>query len=354
MEQTQDLNVRETMPLVAPSVLKEELPMSEAANRTVVEGRREIRRILAREDARLLVIAGPCSIHDPEIAREYARRLVNLRRELAGQICLVMRVYCEKPRTTVGWKGFIKDPRLDGSEDVPAGLRQARGLLLEINDMGLPATTEMLDLITPQYLADLIAWAAIGARTTESQTHREMASGLSMPVGFKNTTNGNLQVAINAIQSARGTHSFLGIDHAGQTCMVRTRGNAWGHLVLRGGDSGPNYHPECIEAATDLLEQAGLDPVVIVDCSHDNSGKRQERQVQVVKRVLQQRVEGQERIVGVMIESNLAAGNQQIPADRAALRHGVSITDECMGWERTEQLLREAADTLGERLADVA
>ncbi|MBN63725.1 MAG: 3-deoxy-7-phosphoheptulonate synthase [Gemmatimonadetes bacterium] len=248
----------------------------------------------------------------------------------------------------------MNDPRLDGSEDVPAGLRQARGLLLEINDMGLPATTEMLDPVTPQYLADLIAWAAIGARTTESQTHREMASGLSMPVGFKNTTNGNLQVAINAIQSARGTHSFLGIDHAGQTCMVRTRGNAWGHLVLRGGDSGPNYHPECIEAATDLLEQAGLDPVVIVDCSHDNSGKRQERQVQVVKRVLQQRVEGQERIVGVMIESNLAAGNQQIPADRAALRHGVSITDECMGWERTEQLLREAADTLGERLADVA
>ena len=328
--------------------------MSEAANRTVVEGRREIRRILAREDARLLVIAGPCSIHDPEIAREYARRLVNLRRELAGQICLVMRVYCEKPRTTIGWKGFINDPRLDGSEEVPAGLRQARGLLLEINDMGLPATTEMLDPITPQYLADLIAWAAIGARTTESQTHREMASGLSMPVGFKNTTNGNLQVAINAIQSARRTHSFLGIDHAGQACMIRTRGNAWGHLVLREGDSGPNYHPESIEAATDLLERAGLDPVVIVDCSHDNSGKRQDRQVQVVNRVLQQRVEGQERIVGVMIESNLAAGNQQIPADRAALRHGVSITDECMGWERTEQLLREAADTLGERLADVA
>ena len=354
MEETQDLNIRATAPLVAPKELEAELPMSEQVNRTVVGGREEIRRILSGEDQRLLVIAGPCSIHDTESALEYARRLAQLRRELADRICLVMRVYFEKPRTTVGWKGFLNDPRLDGSEDLPEGIRQARQLLLAVNALGLPCATELLDPIMPQYIADLIAWTAIGARTTESQTHREMASGLSMPVGFKNSTEGNMQVAVNAIESARGAHSFLGIDHQGRTCMVRTRGNNWGHLVLRGGENGPNYHPESVEAAVELLQKAGLEPVVLVDCSHANSGKSQKRQEQVMQRVIGQKVAGDEAIIGLMLESNLEEGNQEIPADIAQMRYGVSVTDECIGWAVTERLLREAHTTLDKPLAIVA
>ncbi|MBT4500926.1 MAG: 3-deoxy-7-phosphoheptulonate synthase [Gemmatimonadetes bacterium] len=351
MQRTHDLNVREMVQLTAPKDLKEELPMDEVANRTVVEGREAIRRILAREDDRLLAIVGPCSIHDPGAAREYAGRLRELAKELADRLFILMRVYFEKPRTTLGWKGLVYDPRLDGSEELPTGLRWARQLLLEINRMGLPAGTEMLDPITPQYLADLITWASIGARTTESQTHREMASGLSMPVGFKNSTAGNLQVAINALESARHPHSFLGIDQEGHTCMVRTSGNPWGHLVMRGGSGQPNYYPESIEEASEKLTQAGIEPIVLIDCSHANSGKKFERQERVVQSVVQQKVMGDNVIMGMMIESSLNEGNQKIPEDLSQLRYGVSVTDECLGWEATERLLRFAHGELKGRLA---
>ena len=346
MEETQDLNIREIQPLITPLQIKADLPMSEATNRTVVEGRREIERILDKEDERLLVVAGPCSIHDRAAALEYARRLQALRQELAEHLCIVMRVYFEKPRTVVGWKGLIHDPHLDGSEDMPEGLRTARKILLEINALGLPAGTEVLDPITPQYSADLISWAAIGARTTESQTHREMASGLSMPVGFKNSTEGNLQVAINAMQAARQPHSFLGIDQEGRTCVVRTSGNSRGHLVLRGGNSGPNYHPESIEDAVAQLVEAELEPAIVVDCSHANSGKKHGHQERVWRSVLQQRLEGSRALVGLMLESNLRAGNQKMAEDPRQLDYGVSVTDECVDWQTTERLLRSSCEIL--------
>jgi 3-deoxy-7-phosphoheptulonate synthase len=342
MEQTQDLNVVEAVPLVPPSVLRQELPMTEAANRTVVEGREAIKRILRQEDDRLLVIVGPCSIHDPKAALEYAGRLHELRQELQQHLCLVMRVYFEKPRTTVGWKGLIYDPYLDGSDDLQTGLRQARQLLLDINSMGLPAGTEMLDPITPQYLAELISWSAIGARTTESQTHREMASGLSMPVGFKNSTEGVLQVAIDAMEAARHPHTFLGVDPEGHTSMIRTRGNPWSHVVLRGGHRRPNYDTASITAACEQLRQAGLEPVLMVDCSHANSNKQHEQQEEVWSAVLQQRLAGNTALIGLMVESNLHAGNQKIPADLSQLRYGVSVTDACVNWETTARMLQQA------------
>jgi 3-deoxy-7-phosphoheptulonate synthase len=342
MEQTQDLNVSDTVPLISPRLLLQELPMTEAVNRTVVAGREAIKRILRHEDPRLLVVVGPCSIHDPQAALEYASRLHQLHQELQDHLYIVMRVYFEKPRTTVGWKGLIFDPYLNGSEDMPAGLRLARQLLLDINGMGLPTGTEMLDPITPQYLADLISWAVIGARTTESQTHREMASGLSMPVGFKNSTEGVLQVAIDAMHTARQPHSFLGVDMAGRTAVVRTRGNPWGHVVLRGGHARPNYDPASITAACDLLRQAHLDPVLMVDCSHANSRKLHEHQEEVWDSIIQQRLAGNSAIMGLMVESNLHAGNQKIPADLRQLRYGVSITDACVDWETTERMLRHA------------
>jgi 3-deoxy-7-phosphoheptulonate synthase len=322
--------------------------MTEAANRTVVESREAVKRILRQDDGRLLVIIGPCSIHDPEAALDYASRLHVLSQELAERLCIVMRVYFEKPRTTVGWKGLIYDPYLDGSDDMATGLRIARQLLIDINDMGLPVGTEMLDPITPQYHADLIAWAAIGARTTESQTHREMASGLSMPVGFKNSTEGNLQVAINAMESARQAHTFLGIDQDGCTCVVRTTGNPWGHVVLRGGHTRPNYDAESLEDAGHRLDQAGLQPVLMVDCSHANANKQHERQEAVWNDVLRQRVAGNQSVMGMMVESNLAAGTQKIPEDRSQLRYGVSITDPCVDWETTERMLRHAHTQMGE------
>jgi 3-deoxy-7-phosphoheptulonate synthase len=342
MEQTQDLNIRDTVPLVTPVVLQQELPMTEAANRTVVEGRQAIKRILRKEDNRLLVVVGPCSIHDPKAALEYAGRLNKLRQELQEHLCIIMRVYFEKPRTTVGWKGLIYDPYLDGSDDLPAGLRLARQLLLDINAMGLPAGTEMLDPITPQYLAELISWSAIGARTTESQTHREMASGLSMPVGFKNSTEGVLQVAIDAMEAARHPHTFLGVDPEGRTAVVRTKGNSWGHVVLRGGHGRPNYNAESIAAACDQLRQNGLDPVLMVDCSHANSNKQHEHQEAVWDTVLQQRWAGNAALIGLMVESNLHAGQQKIPQDLSQLRYGVSVTDACVSWETTQRMLRQA------------
>jgi len=324
--------------------------MSESANRTVVESREAIKRILSRQDSRLLAVIGPCSIHDPDAALEYAAKLNRLRDELQDRLYIAMRVYFEKPRTTVGWRGLIYDPQLDGSEDLPTGLRMARQLLLEINEMGLPAGSEMLDPITPQYIADLISWASIGARTTESQTHREMASGLSMPVGFKNGTEGNLQVAVNALASARQPHSFLGIDQDGRTCIVRTGGNPWGHLVLRGGDNRPNYYPESIEQAAGMLLQASLSPIVMVDCSHANSGKQYKRQERVLQAIVQQKHALDETIIGIMLESNLFEGSQRMPKRRNELRYGVSITDACLSWGDTERLLRWAtAELLGQR-----
>ena len=344
MQQTQYLNISETVPLTAPRSLKEELPLTARAVDAVVEGREEVRRIIKGEDPRLLVVAGPCSMHHPETALEYARRLVRLRGELGDRLCIVMRAYFEKPRTVVGWKGLIHDPHLDGSEDMSAGMSLTRRLLAEIGDLGLPVGAEVLDPIAPQYLADLFAWASIGARTIASQTHRQMASGLSMPVGFKNTTEGCHQTAIQAMQAARQPHNFLGIDQEGRTCVVRTRGNPWGHLILRGGDKRPNYDAASIAAAQEALGASGLEAAVVVDCSHANSGKRHQRQIAVLESVLQQRAQGNRGLVGVMIESNLEAGRQDIPGDLRQLQYGVSVTDECVGWDTTEQMLGRAYD----------
>jgi len=322
--------------------------MTERANRTVVEGREAVKRILRREDPRQLVIVGPCSIHDVEGALEYAVRLNRLREEFASRLCIVMRVYFEKPRTTIGWKGLINDPHLDGSYDIETGLMKARKLLLQITEMGLPAGTEFLDPIVPQYLADLVSWAAVGARTTESQTHREMASGLSMPVGFKNATDGSLQIAIDAMTAARTPHSFLGIDQDGVTSIVRTTGNPDGHVVLRGGRLQANYDPESIALATATLAKAGLPPVLMVDCSHANSGKQHARQEEVWRSVVAQRSAGNDSLIGLMVESYLNEGSQPIPRNLPDLRHGVSVTDACVGWETTERMLRHGYDVLRE------
>ncbi len=316
--------------------------MTPRANLTVVESRQSIKEILSGADKRLLVIVGPCSIHDEAAATEYANRLAGLRRQTSSTLYVVMRVYFEKPRTTVGWKGLIYDPYLNGSFAMEEGLRKARRLLLAITEMGVPAATEMLDPIVPQYIADLITWGSIGARTTESQTHRQMASGLSMPVGFKNTTEGNIQIAIDAMRSARSPHSFLGIDKDGRTAIVKTRGNPWGHLILRGGRDGPNYDPTSVAEAVAALRQADLPPAILVDCSHANSGKKFQQQEVVWRSVLEQRLAGNTALIGMMLESNLHEGSQPLPEDPTLLRYGVSITDECIGWEKTEELLREA------------
>ena len=348
---TQNLHVKETVRLITPRALKAALPMTEASNRTVVAGRNQVTRILQRNDSRLLVVVGPCSIHDVEGALEYATRLNALREELSAQLCLVMRVYFEKPRTTIGWKGLINDPHLDGTHDIEVGLKLARKLLLDITNLGLPAATEFLDPIIPQYLADLVSWAAVGARTTESQTHREMASGLSMPVGFKNGTDGSLQIAVDAMCSAMTPHSFLGIDQDGVTSIIRTTGNAAGHVVLRGGRERPNYDEESIRVAEAKLTQAGLPAVLMVDCSHANSGKQHARQEDVWRSVIQQRSEGCQSLIGAMIESNLHEGNQPIAKAREQLTYGVSITDACLGWEVTERMLRSGAESLAKAAA---
>ncbi len=343
---THNLHVKESVRLTAPRELKAQLPMTEVANKTVVEGRETIGAILRQTDPRLLVVVGPCSIHDPKGALEYAKRLNVLRKELADQLFIVMRVYFEKPRTTIGWKGLIYDPNLDGSDDIQTGLKKARELLLQITEMGLPAATEFLDPVVPQYIADLVSWAAIGARTTESQTHREMASGLSMPVGFKNGTDGGLQIAIDAMQSAMRPHSFLGIDQDGFTSIVRTTGNPDGHVVLRGGRLMTNYDAESIRIAAESLAKAGLAPVLMVDCSHANSLKQHAKQEEVWRSLIEQRLAGGKPITGVMIESNLHEGSQSIPKNLADLRYGVSVTDACLGWDVTERILRGGHDEL--------
>jgi 3-deoxy-7-phosphoheptulonate synthase len=343
--QIQDIHVRGTETLIPPRMLKAELPVEEAMVQTVVQARETIRRILRGEDRRLLCLVGPCSIHDPGAALDYAQRLADLKRQLEDRLLIVMRVYFEKPRTTIGWKGLINDPHMDDSCDMEAGLRIARRLLLDINRMGLGAATEMLDPITPQYTADLIAWAAIGARTTESQTHREMASGLSMPVGFKNTTDGNLQVAVNAIESARRPHAFLGINQDGLTAIVRTSGNPDTHVVLRGGHT-PNFDASSIEQCGRMLAKAGLEPRVMVDCSHAQTAKDYTRQPLVFGALVEQIRAGNQSIMGVMVESNLHAGNQSLKDGRAALKYGVSITDPCIDWPTTAACLTEAARAL--------
>jgi 3-deoxy-7-phosphoheptulonate synthase len=342
MQPTQDLNVIRTVPLVCPEELKSSLPISPRASATVVNGREEVKAILSGTDPRLMVVVGPCSIHNTDSALEYAARLKTLAERVRDRLCLVMRVYFEKPRTTVGWKGLINDPNLNDTFDIGKGLRIARQLLLEIAQLGLPAATEMLEPITPQYIADLITLASIGARTTESPTHRQLASGLSMPVGYKNGTDGSLEVAINAMQAARTPHSFLGIDPEGKTCIVNTRGNPWGHLILRGGNDGPNYSSEHLATARDLLGAAGLSPRFLVDCSHANSNKDYTRQNVVWNDVIAQRVAGNTDIIGLMLESNLRPGQQKLNGGSEGLEYGISITDGCIGWEETEQLIVEA------------
>ena len=344
-KQTYDVRVREFIPLISPQTLKEEIPISPAASEAVIAGREAIERILRREDDRLLVITGPCSIHNEAEALEYARRLNVLREETAETLCVVMRVYFEKPRTNVGWKGMINDPYMDGSCDITAGLRKARRLLLEITETGMPTATEMLDPFTPQYIAGLVCWSAIGARTTESQTHREMASGLSMPVGFKNCTDGGLSTALNAMIAAGSPQSFLGIDQEGRSAVVKTTGNPNAHIVLRGGRR-PNYDSVSIGEAVDQLRARKLSEAIIVDCSHANSGKKYENQPRVWQDCINQRLDGNEAIVGLMLESNLEEGSQKLGDDPAALVPGVSVTDACISWETTEALLRSAHEQL--------
>ena len=349
MTTTSDLHVVETRPLVAPALLHAELPIDAAASDTVTSARRRIQAILRGDDDRMLVVVGPCSVHDVEAARDYAKRLIPIRERLNHQLEVVMRVYFEKPRTTVGWKGLINDPHLDGSYDINTGLRRARGLLLELAGMGIPAATELLDPVVPQYIADLISWTAIGARTTESQTHREMASGLSMPIGYKNSTDGSVTIAINAMQAASKPHHFLGINAEGQASIVSTTGNPDGHLVLRGGNRGSNYHLEAVEGAAAELDQAGLKARLMVDCSHANSNKDFRRQGDVLTAMADQMKGGSRHVMGVMIESHLVEGNQKLTADLAQLTYGQSITDACISIETTEELLVRLADAVARR-----
>ena len=343
-----DVNVASTKPLISPVGLVEELPLTPDVEAVVLEGRRQIQAVLRGEDPRFLVITGPCSVHDESSCLEYAERLKSLQDELGDRILLVMRVYFEKPRTTVGWKGMIYDPYLDDSFDIDEGLRRARRLLLKVGEMGIYTATEFLDPIVPQYLSGLISWAAIGARTTESQTHRQMASGLSMPVGFKNGTDGDAQIAVDAMISAQSPHAFLGIDHFGQTCIVHTNGNPYGHLVLRGGRSGPNFGEEAIAAAQEQLNNAGVPSQLLVDCSHGNSNKDHTLQNVALHSIIDQRTAGNADIIGCMLESNLNPGSQSINGALDELEYGVSVTDACIGWDETEELLRDAY----ERLAD--
>ena len=343
---TADLHVVETRPLVPPALLHRELPISDRSTATVQQARERIKAILHGRDSRLLVIVGPCSVHDVAAAHEYAAAIAAAQERYKDALEIVMRVYFEKPRTTVGWKGLINDPHLDGSYDINTGLRVARGLLLHLAEMGLPAATELLDPVVPQYIADLISWTAIGARTTESQTHREMASGLSMPIGFKNGTDGSAITAINAMEAAARPHHFLGINGEGQAAIVTTTGNPDGHLVLRGGNRGTNYHSEAVEEAAAELAKAGLPPRVMVDCSHGNSNKDYRRQGEVAAQVAAQLRAGSGHVMGVMLESHLVAGSQKIPSDLSQLTYGQSITDACIDLATTSEVLETLAESV--------
>lgn len=341
-----DVNVARQHVLITPEQLKSEVAMSDTAARVLSDSRNTINNILDRKDHRMFVVVGPCSIHDVDAAMDYARRLKVLADEVSDTLYLIMRVYFEKPRTTVGWKGLINDPDINDSFRIEEGLRKGRKLLLDILELGLPTSTEALDPISPQYLQDCISWSAIGARTTESQTHREMASGLSCAVGFKNGTDGGLTVAVNALNSVANPHRFLGINHAGQVSVMETRGNRYGHIVLRGGAQGPNYDSVHIRLCEEALEKAKLPGNIMVDCSHANSNKDPELQPLVLDNVANQVLEGNKSIVGVMLESNIGAGNQAIPDDLSQLQYGVSITDGCIDWETTERAIRLTHDKL--------
>ncbi len=346
----ENLNVEAQEVLITPARLKAALPMSDAAKAVVAAGRETVRNILDGKDHRMFVVVGPCSIHDVDLAMDYAKRLKALADELQDTLLIVMRVYFEKPRTTVGWKGLINDPYLNDTFKIEEGLHIGRKLLLDISELGLPTSTEALDPISPQYLQDCIAWSAIGARTTESQTHREMASGLSSAVGFKNGTDGGLEVAMNAIGSAVKPHRFLGINNEGQVSVIHTRGNRYAHVVLRGGSAGPNYDSVHIKLCEAALAKAGYPQNIMVDCSHANSNKQPELQPLVIENVTNQVLEGNTSIVGLMIESNIKPGNQKIPEDLSQLEYGVSVTDGCIGWEDTEAALRDMRDRLREVL----
>ncbi|MGZ3184058.1 MAG: 3-deoxy-7-phosphoheptulonate synthase [Telluria sp.] len=338
----ENTNVTSFRSMPTPEELHRKLPLTESAFQTVMKGRADLRDIIDRKDKRLFVVVGPCSIHDPVAGIDYARRLKALQEEVKDTMLLVMRVYFEKPRTTTGWKGYINDPDMDDSFRVDVGMEKARQFLLDVCELGLPTATEALDPISPQYLGDLIAWTAIGARTTESQTHREMSSGLSTPVGFKNGTDGDIGIAINAILSAAHPHSFLGINGQGNVAIVRTRGNAYGHVVLRGGGDRPNYDSVSVAIAEQALKKAGLPATLVVDCSHANSYKKPDLQPLVMSDVIQQIKHGNQSIVGVMIESNIVGGNQKIPEDLSKLVYGCSVTDGCIGWDDTVAMLRAA------------
>jgi 3-deoxy-7-phosphoheptulonate synthase len=341
----EDIRIRAIEPLYSPQQLKDSLPVPEDIAATVATSRKQIADIIEGTDRRFLAIVGPCSIHDPREGFLYAQLLAKLRREVDDVICLVMRVYFEKPRTTVGWKGLVTDPHLDGSDDIALGLKKARAFLLEVGGLGLPAATEFLDPTVPQYIADLVSWAAIGARTTESQTHREMSSGLSMPVGFKNGTDGEFQSALDAILSARHPHSFLGLSAQGQVSVIRTQGHPTTHLVLRGGRKSPNYSPEIMREALGKMEKMGLRSGLLVDCSHANSGKQALAQTQVWDEIVTFHREHDPRVFGAMLESFLETGRQDLVPGRAPLP-GLSVTDPCMGWAETELLIRSAAEKL--------
>lgn len=345
-----NLNVEAQKVLITPASLKAALPMSDKAKAVVSESREVIRNILDGNDHRLFVVVGPCSIHDVDAAMDYARRLQKLAEELSDTLFIVMRVYFEKPRTTVGWKGLINDPHLNDTFKIEEGLHIGRKLLLDIAELGLPTSTEALDPISPQYLQDSIAWSAIGARTTESQTHREMASGLSSAVGFKNGTDGGLEVALNAIGSAVSPHRFLGINGEGQVAVIHTKGNPYTHIVLRGGSAGPNYDSVHIKLCEEALEKKSIPANIMVDCSHANSSKKPELQPLVVENVGNQIIEGNTSIVGLMIESHINAGNQSIPSNLDELAYGVSVTDGCIAWEETEASLRALRDTVKDAL----
>jgi 3-deoxy-7-phosphoheptulonate synthase len=347
MVRTDNLRIERFAPLTPPDAIKTELPLTARAADTVVMARAGLENILSQRDRRLIAIVGPCSIHSREDAVEYATRLRRLARELERQLLVVMRVYFEKPRTTLGWKGLIYDPAMNDTCDIEAGLRLARRILLDINELGVPAGAEILEPVVPQYFTDLVSWAAIGARTTESQTHRQMASGLSMPIGFKNTTDGSMKVAVDAIRTAASPHTFIGVTGDGRVATFRTRGNRFGHLVLRGGYEGPNYTSEHIVLAQELLSKMGVDPNLIVDCSHANSGKDPQRQIVVLQDVLAQVRGGAEVIRGFMLESHLLGGRQEIPAGGKP-QAGLSVTDACLGWDDTERVLREAAAVVAE------
>lgn len=345
-----NVNVEAMVEIPSPEEVQERLPLTDAAAETILAGRNAIRAILDRRDPRLFVVVGPCSIHDPEAALDYARRLKRLADEMRDTLVLVMRVYFEKPRTSVGWKGFVNDPRMDDSFRIDEGILRARELLMQLAEMGLPTASEALDPICPQYLAELISWYAIGARTTESQTHREMASGLSAPVGFKNGTDGSLEAAVNAIKSAALAHGFLGVNQAGRTSVIRSKGNRYGHLVLRGGGGRPNYDTVSVRLAEAALARAKLAANIVIDCSHANSMKDHTLQPLVFNDCVHQILEGNRSIVGLMLESNLEAGNQPIPDDLSKLRYGVSVTDPCIDWPTTEEVLRRAQGELGAAL----